>query len=302
MTNKKKYLLPKDLYKELLPWVELARYDKPIGFMLLFWPCIWSLLIYGVKISEFPPISYFILFFIGSIIMRGAGCTWNDFLDKDFDKNVERTKNRPLASKRVSNKEAIIFLLLQLIIGLGILLQFNNLVISIGCLSLFPIFIYPFMKRITWWPQIFLGITFNWGAILGWLSFSNELSYYPVILYISCIFWTVGYDTIYAHQDREDDTILGLKSSAIWLGKNTKIALIIFYLTFFTIFSSTLLTIKVSVLIYILIIILFTHLLLQIFYLKINERENCLKVFKSNNSLGFIVSIFLTLEILFNYL
>ena len=210
MVNNESFFLKKSLYERIQPWAELARYDKPIGFMLLFWPCVWSLLLYGMISNTIPPLSYFLLFFIGSILMRGAGCTWNDFLDKDFDKNVDRTKNRPLASGKISTKHAIIFLIFQLILGLIILLQFNALTILLGCLSLAPIFIYPLMKRITWWPQLFLGITFNWGALLGWLSLSNNLSYYPFVLYLSCIFWTVGYDTIYAHQDRDDDIVLGL--------------------------------------------------------------------------------------------
>ena len=300
MVNNESFFLKKSLYERIQPWAELARYDKPIGFMLLFWPCVWSLLLYGMISNTIPPLSYFLLFFIGSILMRGAGCTWNDFLDKDFDKNVDRTKNRPLASGKISTKHAIIFLIFQLILGLIILLQFNALTILLGCLSLAPIFIYPLMKRITWWPQLFLGITFNWGALLGWLSLSNNLSYYPFVLYLSCIFWTVGYDTIYAHQDRDDDIVLGLKSSAIKLGKNTKNSLILFYFIFCFIFSSLVLNISNSFLIYALIASLIIHLFLQIYYLDINNRYNCLKIFKSNNNLGFLISFYLILEIIIN--
>ncbi len=206
---------------KIQPFVQLARYDKPIGFMLLFWPCIWSLLLYSLHVGELVPISFFILFFIGSIIMRGAGCTWNDFLDKDYDKSVKRTKDRPLASSKIKITTAIFFLIIQLFVGLLILIQFNKLTIIFGCLSLIPVFIYPLMKRITWWPQVFLGITFNWGALLGWMSVSNNFSsVYPLFLYIACIFWTIGYDTIYAHQDKDDDLLLNLKSSAIKLGEN----------------------------------------------------------------------------------
>ena len=300
MANNESFFLKKSLYKRILPWIELARYDKPIGFMLLFWPCVWSLLLYGMISNKVPPFSYLFLFLIGSIVMRGAGCTWNDFLDKDFDKNVDRTKNRPLASGKINTKDAFIFLILQLILGLIILIQFNTLTIILGCLSLAPIFIYPLMKRVTWWPQLFLGITFNWGALLGWLSLSNNLSYYPFFLYLACIFWTVGYDTIYAHQDRGDDIVLGLKSSAIKLGKNTKNALVIFYSIFCFIFSSLILNISNSFLIYALIVSLIIHLFLQIYYLDINNRNNCLKIFKSNNNLGFLISFYLLLEIIVN--
>ena len=283
------------------PFVQLARYDKPIGFMLLFWPCIWSLLLYSLHVGELAPISFFILFFIGSIIMRGAGCTWNDFLDKDYDKSVKRTKDRPLASSKIKITAAIFFLIIQLFVGLLILIQFNKLTIIFGCLSLIPVFIYPLMKRITWWPQVFLGITFNWGALLGWMSVSNNFSsVYPLFLYIACIFWTIGYDTIYAHQDKDDDLLLNLKSSAIKLGENTKYAMLIFYSIFFIIFAVILLNLSNSLIIHIAILSLLVHLVSQIIYLDIDNSERCLKIFKSNNLLGIQISFFLILEVLIN--
>ena len=286
---------------KIQPFVQLARYDKPIGFMLLFWPCIWSLLLYSLHVGELVPISFFILFFIGSIIMRGAGCTWNDFLDKDYDKSVKRTKDRPLASSKIKITTAIIFLIIQLFVGLLILIQFNKLTIIFGCLSLIPVFIYPLMKRITWWPQVFLGITFNWGALLGWMSVSNNFSsVYPLFLYIACIFWTIGYDTIYAHQDKDDDLLLNLKSSAIKLGENTKYAMLIFYSIFFIIFAVILLNLSNSLIIHIAILSLLVHLVSQIIYLDIDNSERCLKVFKSNNLLGIQISFFLILEVLIN--
>ena len=286
---------------KIQPFVQLARYDKPIGFMLLFWPCIWSLLLYSLHVGELVPISFFILFFIGSIIMRGAGCTWNDFLDKDYDKSVKRTKDRPLASSKIKITTAIFFLIIQLFVGLLILIQFNKLTIIFGCLSLIPVFIYPLMKRITWWPQVFLGITFNWGALLGWMSVSNNFSsIYPLLLYIACIFWTIGYDTIYAHQDKDDDLLLNLKSSAIKLGENTKYALLIFYSIFFIIFSVILLNLSNSLIIHIAILSLLVHLVSQIIYLDIDNSERCLKIFKSNNLLGIQISFFLILEVLIN--
>ena len=286
---------------KIQPFVQLARYDKPIGFMLLFWPCIWSLLLYSLHVGELVPISFFILFFIGSIIMRGAGCTWNDFLDKDYDKSVKRTKDRPLASSKIKITAAIFFLIIQLFVGLLVLIQFNKLTIIFGCLSLIPVFIYPLMKRITWWPQVFLGITFNWGALLGWMSVSNNFSsVYPLFLYIACIFWTIGYDTIYAHQDKDDDLLLNLKSSAIKLGENTKYAMLIFYSIFFIIFAVILLNLSNSLIIHIAILSLLVHLVSQIIYLDIDNSERCLKIFKSNNLLGIQISFFLILEVLIN--
>ena len=289
------------LLNKITPFVQLARYDKPVGFMLLFWPCIWSLLLYSLYIEQLAQISFFILFFIGSIIMRGAGCTWNDFLDKEYDKNVIRTKDRPLASNKIKTITAIIFLLVQLLIGLLILIQFNKLTIIFGCLALIPVFIYPLMKRITWWPQVFLGITFNWGALLGWLSLSNDFSsIYPIMLYLACIFWTIGYDTIYAHQDKDDDFLLNLKSSAIKLGQNTKYALLIFYAIFFMIFAVMLLSLSNSLIIHLAILSLLIHLVSQIIYLDINNSDRCLKIFKSNNLLGLQISFFLILELVIN--
>ena len=286
---------------KIQPFVQLARYDKPIGFMLLFWPCIWSLLLYSLHVGELVPVSFFILFFIGSIVMRGAGCTWNDFLDKDYDKSVKRTKDRPLASSKIKITTAIFFLIIQLFVGLLILIQFNKLTIIFGCLSLIPVFIYPLMKRITWWPQVFLGITFNWGALLGWMSVSNNFSsVYPLFLYIACIFWTIGYDTIYAHQDKDDDLLLNLKSSAIKLGENTKYAMLIFYSIFFIIFAVILLNLSNSLIIHIAILSLLVHLVSQIIYLDIDNSERCLKIFKSNNLLGIQISFFLILEVLIN--
>ena len=233
--------------------------------------------------------------------MRGAGCTWNDFLDKEYDKNVIRTKDRPLASNKIKTINAMVFLLVQLLIGLLILIQFNKLTIIFGCLALIPVFIYPLMKRITWWPQVFLGITFNWGALLGWLSLSNDFSsIYPIMLYLACIFWTIGYDTIYAHQDKDDDFLLNLKSSAIKLGQNTKYSLLIFYAIFFMIFAVILLSLSNSLIIHLAILSLLIHLVSQIIYLDIDNSDRCLKIFKSNNLLGLQISFFLILELIIN--
>ena len=297
----KKQTMNDNLLNQITSFIKLARYDRPVGFMLLFWPCMWSLLLYSLYIKQPVPISFFVLFFIGSIIMRGAGCTWNDFLDKEYDKNVTRTKDRPLASNKIKTINAIVFLVIQLFIGLLILVQFNKLTIIIGSLALIPVFIYPLMKRVTWWPQIFLGITFNWGALLGWLSLSNDFSsIYPILLYLACIFWTVGYDTIYAHQDKDDDIVLNLKSSAIKLGENTKNALLIFYAIFFIIFAVILFSLSNSIIIHLAILSLLIHLVFQIIYLDIDNSDRCLKIFKSNNLLGLQISFFLILELVIN--
>ena len=283
------------------PWVELARYDKPIGYLLLFWPCVWSLLLASIETSKGFPLYYILLFFLGAVVMRGAGCTWNDFLDKGFDAKVERTKDRPLASRKITNFGAIFFLILQLAFGLLILLQFNNLTIFLGALSLFPIFLYPLMKRITWWPQIFLGITFNWGALLGWSSINNDISISTILLFLGCIFWTLGYDTIYAHQDKKDDILLGLKSSAIRLGKNTKRFLVFVYLMAFILIATASYMVIENLLILIFLPLIFLHLNLQIYFLDTENPTSCLKIFKSNNLLGLLLSLLFFIQIITNF-
>lgn len=276
---------------KIKPFYELARYDKPIGFKLLMWPCLWSYLAATFFSNKSLEIEYIIFFIIGSIIMRGAGCTWNDFLDQKYDSKVERTKDRPLASNNISSKAALFFLFFQLVAGFLILIQFNSLTIFIGILSIIPIVIYPLMKRITWWPQIFLGLTFNWGAIIGWTAVTGSFSIYCIALYLGCIFWTVGYDTIYAHQDKIDDEFLGLKSSAIFLGKKSKPAISIFYLIFFISISFLLISLDPMNrwLSFSLLAIIGFHLIRQIYLLDIDNPEICHSIFKSNNSIGLLV-------------
>ena len=277
------------------PWYQLARLDKPIGFLLLMWPCLWSYTLGSTIFSYNISLKYIIYFILGSILMRGAGCTWNDLLDKKYDAKVKRTQNRPLASNKISSVNAIIFLIFQLFLSLLILIQFNNITIIIGLLSIIPIIIYPLMKRITWWPQVFLGITFNWGAIMGWTAATGEITYHFVIMYIGCIFWTIGYDTIYAHQDKIDDNFLGLKSTAILFGSKTKFALSIFYLIFISsiLIIINIIEIKSFLINSLFIFFIFAHLFSQIFFLNIDNPDNCLKIFKSNNSLGVIIFMLL---------
>ena len=277
------------------PWYQLARLDKPIGFLLLMWPCLWSYTLGSTIFSYNISLKYIIYFILGSILMRGAGCTWNDLLDKKYDAKVKRTQNRPLASNKISSVNAIIFLIFQLFLSLLILIQFNNVTIIIGLLSIIPIIIYPLMKRITWWPQVFLGITFNWGAIMGWTAATGEITYHCMIMYIGCIFWTIGYDTIYAHQDKIDDNFLGLKSTAILFGSKTKFALSIFYLIFISsiLIIINIVEIKNYLINSLFIFFIFAHLFSQIFFLNIDNPDNCLKIFKSNNSLGVIIFMLL---------
>ncbi len=205
-------------------FINLTRLNKPIGFMLLFWPCSWGLAYaYSVNDNINLFIYYLILFFLGSVLMRSAGCIFNDIVDKDFDKKVQRTKKRPIASGKISVMKSFVYVLILCILAFLILIQFNLLTIMLGFGSMFLAFSYPFMKRITYWPQLFLGFTFNWGIIMSWAAIENSISLEIVILYLSAIFWTLGYDTIYGAQDMSDDEIIGLKSTSIKFKKKYKI-------------------------------------------------------------------------------
>jgi 4-hydroxybenzoate polyprenyltransferase len=214
----------------LKPYARLARWDRPIGFWLLFWPCGFSLGLAAVK----DPARGFdwyalLLCLLGAIVMRGAGCTFNDIVDRDIDAKVERTRSRPIPSGQVSVPQAITFMVTQGLAGLFILLQFNAFTVAIGASSLLLIAIYPFMKRITWWPQLFLGIVFSWGALVGWTAEMSAISLPPLLLYAACILWTIGYDTIYALQDVEDDALVGVKSTARLFGRRTRMMVALFY-------------------------------------------------------------------------
>ena len=205
-------------------FIQLTRLNSPTGFMLLFWPCAWGLTLAFYFNNETDLyLKYLILFFLGSVLMRTAGSIFNDIVDKDFDKKVERTKERPIASGKISTFNAFLYVILFCLIALVILLQFNVLTIVLGVSSMILAFSYPFMKRITYWPQLFLGLTFNWGIVMGWASITNNISIEPIILYLSAIFWTLGYDTIYGLQDVHDDEIIGVKSTAIKFKNNVKI-------------------------------------------------------------------------------
>lgn len=212
--------------RALKPYVALARLDQPIGVWLLLWPSFWGI---ALAAERLPDIRLLALFALGALVMRGAGCTYNDIVDREFDARVARTRTRPLPSGAIGVKAAIVFLALLLAAGLAILLQLNLFAIVLGAASLALICSYPFMKRITYWPQAFLGITFNWGALLGWAAVSGGLAWPAGLLYAAGIAWTLGYDTIYAHQDKEDDALIGVKSSALALGAKTRPWLWAFY-------------------------------------------------------------------------
>ena len=277
--------------KHLNLFIELTRLNKPIGYMLLFWPCVWGLtLVYDFNSEINTYFKYLIFFLLGSILMRSAGCIVNDIADKKFDQKVERTKNRPIASEKISIKLALLYALVLCFCAFLILINFNLLTIVLALASMPFAFSYPLMKRFTYWPQLFLGITFNYGLVLAWISINNSISLTPILFYIGAIFWTLGYDTIYGYQDIKDDEIIGIKSTSIKFKNNPK--------TFLTLCYSLLLIsliligalMNFSNIFYLFLIIPFCHLFFyQINFLNINKPEDCLKIFKSNNVLGLIV-------------
>ena len=272
-------------------FTELIRLNKPIGFMLLFWPCIWGLTLaydfnYGVERFFY----YSLLYFSGSFLMRSAGCIANDIIDKNIDKQVERTKFRPVASGKVSIKLAIFYIVILCLLAFLILINFNYLTIVLAIASLPLALSYPFMKRFTYWPQLFLGITFNYGLILGFVSIKGFIGYETIILYLGAIFWTLGYDTIYGYQDIKDDEIIGVKSTSIKFKNNPIKFLILCYgMTIFSMIITGLLM-DFDYLYFLLLIVPFFHLFFfQIKNLKMDRPEICLKIFQSNNFLGLII-------------
>jgi 4-hydroxybenzoate polyprenyltransferase len=272
-------------------FIELTRLKKPIGYMLLFWPCAWGLTVaydFSKEINTY--FFYLILFFSGSVLMRSAGCIINDIVDRNYDKKVFRTKNRPIASGKISVQVSIVYSLLLCLLAFIVLIQFNNLTIILALGSMPLAFTYPLMKRYTYWPQLFLGITFNYGLILGWTSIQDELSFFPILFYFGAIFWTIGFDTIYGFQDFKDDEIIGLKSTSIKFKKNYKLFLSLCYSIFLIILILIGLIEKYSLIYFILTTMIFLQLFyFQIFKLDFKNPNSCLKVFKSNNVLGFLV-------------
>ena len=274
----------------LRPYAELARLDRPIGGWLLFWPCLWGLALAAAPQNIYPPLHLIGLFLVGAFVMRGAGCTFNDIADRHIDAQVARTAGRPLPSGRVSVMAAWGFLLAQALVGLVVLLQFNVTTIFIGVLSLVLVAIYPFMKRITYWPQLFLGLAFNWGALVGYTSLTGQLHLPAGALYAAGIFWTLGYDTIYAHQDREDDELVGVKSSALKLGENTRVAVLIFYAASLACLALAGARGGVGLLFWAGLAIAAWQLAMQVYRLDIDDPARCLRIFKSNRDAGFVIA------------
>ena len=279
--------------KKLQNYIELTRIKKPIGIMLLFWPCIWGLTIaYDFEDNIYIYIFYAFLFFLGSTLMRSAGCIINDIVDKNFDKKVRRTKSRPIASGKISVIEAIIFSMLLCILAFFVLIQFNLLTIILAIGSMPLAFTYPYMKRFTYWPQLYLGITFNYGLVLGWSSITENVSIIPIIFYLGAIFWTLGYDTIYGYQDLKDDEIIGVKSTSIKFKTNPKKFVGICYFITLSLICVTGLMMNFKYVFFIFMIIPLLHMFFyQIKNLNVKNNLNCLKIFKSNNILGFIIYI-----------
>ena len=278
-------------------FIELTRLKKPIGFMLLFWPCAWGLtLAYDFSGEKISYLFFLSLFFLGSVLMRSAGCIVNDIADRKFDKKVARTKNRPIANGSISVINGFFLAAILCLIALGVLLQFNNLTISLALLSMPLAFAYPLMKRITYWPQLFLGITFNYGLILGWTASNDQINIIPIIFYFGAVFWTLGYDTIYGFQDIKDDEIIGLKSTSIKFKNNPSTFLTICYILFLL----SLLIIAIlkelnSIFYFLYVIVVIQMLYFQLKKLDINNSLNCLKIFKSNNYVGLLVLLSLIL-------
>ena len=272
------------------PYLRLARADRPIGVWLLLWPCWWALALAAIKASEsFPDWRMMLLFAAGSVVMRAAGCTYNDIVDRDYDAKVERTRSRPIPSGQVSVRQAQFFMIALSLAGLVVLLQFNSFTVALGVASLAVIALYPFMKRITDWPQVVLGLVFAWGALMGWSAVFGGLDWPAILLYAATVAWTIGYDTIYAHQDKEDDQLLGLGSTAIKFGPTTKRWLTLVYGLSFAALVCAGLLVGAGHPFGLGMALTAVHFGWQIRSLDINSPENCLSRFRSNRDLGAIV-------------
>jgi 4-hydroxybenzoate polyprenyltransferase len=274
----------------LRPYLRLARLDRPIGSWLLLLPCWWSSGLAAVAAhARAPSLAHILLFFVGAFAMRGAGCTWNDIVDRDLDAAVERTRSRPIPSGQVSLVQAALFLVLLALIGLAVLMAFNRFTIALGIASLGIVAVYPFMKRITYWPQIVLGLAFSWGALMGWAAAFGGLALPPLLLYAGSISWVIGYDTIYAHQDREDDALIGIKSTALLFGERTKPMLAVFYTVAVILLAAAGFTAGGGIVFALGLCAFAVHLAWQIVRLDITDPDNCLAVFKSDRDAGLIL-------------
>jgi 4-hydroxybenzoate polyprenyltransferase len=279
------------------PYLRLARADRPIGSWLLLLPCWWSAGLAAIAAGHpFPNPWHVALFFIGAFMMRGAGCTWNDILDRDLDAKVARTRSRPIPSGQVSVKAAAVFLVAQALVGLLVLLQFNRFTILLGIASLGVVAVYPLMKRVTWWPQIVLGLAFSWGALMGYAAVFGRLDAAALLLYAGSIAWVIGYDTIYAHQDREDDALIGVKSTALLFGARTRPVLLGFYALAVLLIGLAGAAVGAGVIFMIGCILFGAHLGWQIDRLDIDDPDLCLRLFKSNRDAGLILFAGLILD------
>jgi 4-hydroxybenzoate polyprenyltransferase len=272
------------------PYLRLSRLDRPIGSWLLLMPCWWSAALAAGIAGDVRPLPVTLaLFFAGAFVMRGAGCTWNDITDRDLDAQVERTRSRPIPAGQVSVKQAAVFLVVQALIGLAVLLQFNRFAVVTGIASLLIVAVYPFMKRITWWPQIVLGLAFSWGALMGFAVMLGRIDAPALLLYLGSIAWVIGYDTIYAHQDAEDDALIGIKSTALLFGPRTRPALMAFYAAAVVLIGAALALAGVRWPAWIGLAVFASHLVWQIRRLDISDPALCLRIFKSNRDAGLLL-------------
>ena len=271
------------------PYARLARLDRPIGWWLLLWPCWWSSVMATSAFSIPPLVNQLALFLVGAVAMRGAGCTWNDILDRDLDAAVARTRSRPLPSGQVSVRQALVFLAAECLVGLAVLLQFNRTTIALGFLSLAIVAVYPLTKRFVDWPQLFLGLCFSWGALLGWSAFYDTLALPALFLYAGGVLWTIGYDTIYAHQDREDDALIGVRSTARLFGRQTATIVAVLYGGATVLFGLAFLAAGLGVAAYVALAAGAVQLAWQVWALDIDDPDACLAIFKSNQVYGWIL-------------
>jgi 4-hydroxybenzoate polyprenyltransferase len=286
----------------LRPYLRLARLDRPIGAWLLLLPCWWSAALAAIAAkAPFPHPWHLLLFFIGAFVMRGCGCTWNDIVDRRIDAQVARTRSRPIPSGQVSLTGAVVFLVLQALVGLAVLLQFNVFAIGTGVASLAVVAAYPFFKRITYWPQVVLGLAFSWGALMGWAAAFGRLDLAALLLYAGSIAWVIGYDTIYAHQDREDDALVGLKSTALLFGARTKPILSAFYGAAVILIGLAGWTAGAGLVFAVGLAAFAAHLAWQVWRLDINDADRCLALFKSNRDAGLILFAGFLLDAARNY-
>jgi 4-hydroxybenzoate polyprenyltransferase len=271
---------------------QLARYDRPIGAWLLFWPCFWGMALAAAELKTLPPFLSVMAFALGALAMRGAGCTYNDIIDRELDAQVARTALRPLPSGRVGLTGAIMFFLTQIFIGFLVLVSFQSwFMFGLGLAAMGLVMAYPFMKRITYWPQAWLGLTFNWGALMGYAAIAGQLTPQAYALYAAGIFWTLGYDTVYAHQDKEDDALIGVKSTALLFGAKTKPVLAFFYTVALACLGYAAYAAAIGPLFWTALPIIAWHLLMQVSRLDIDKPEVCLQIFRANRNTGLIIAI-----------